>query len=140
MLRFLRHLVEMLLAMGVGMAVLGIGLMVVGEPPGYEGPLVTYGAMGVAMAVPMVAWMRYRGHSWSDGGQMTAAMLVPMFVLVIPVVLDVAPAWLAAEGTLMVLTHVAMVGGMVAYMLVRRDQYTQGHHRHSAPQPDSALG
>ncbi|SHN38452.1 hypothetical protein [Cryptosporangium aurantiacum] len=131
MLRFLRHLGEMLLAMFVGMAVLGIGLMVAGEPPGYDRPLVTYTAMGVAMAVPMVGWMRYRGHSWSEGGQMTAAMLVPMFVLVIPVALDVAPAWLADEGTLMVLTHVAMIGGMVAYMLVRRDQYTKAHH-HSA--------
>jgi hypothetical protein len=40
--------------------------------------LVRFGLMGVFMAAPMVAWMLYRGHSWRDGGEMTAAMLVPM--------------------------------------------------------------
>jgi len=34
--------------------------------------------MGAFMAAPMVAWMRFRSHSWRDGGELTAAMLVPM--------------------------------------------------------------
>ncbi len=84
-LHFTRHLLEMVVAMLAGMAVLGVAIWALGEPPGYSNLLVKYGLMGASMAVPMVAWMRHRGHSWSDGGEMTAAMLSPMFALVLPV-------------------------------------------------------
>ena len=129
---FTRHLLEMVLAMGVGMAVLGLALAVLGEPPGYAKLVLRYGLMGAFMSAPMVAWMRYRGHPWSDGLEMTAAMLAPMFALVIPVELGVAgyvPG--LSEHSLMILAHVAMIAGMVALMLYRRDRYTHGarHHR-----------
>jgi cytochrome bd-type quinol oxidase subunit 1 len=75
----------MVLAMMAGMAVLGVALAVLGEPPGYANLLLRYGLMGAFMAVPMVAWMSYRSHAWSDGLEMMAAMLAPMFALVIPV-------------------------------------------------------
>ena len=61
--RFARHLLEMVLAMMVGMGVFGLALVVLGEPPGYANLLVRYGLMGAFMAAPMVAWMRHRGHS-----------------------------------------------------------------------------
>ena len=118
--RFTRHLLEMVLAMMAGMAVLGVALEVLGEPPGYTNLLVRYGLMGAFMAAPMVAWMRHRGHSWSDGLEMTAAMLVPM----LPVELGVAgyvPG--LSEDSLMLLSHVAMIGGMVALMVYRWDRY-----------------
>ena len=120
--RFTRHLLEMVAAMMLGMAALSVLLAALGEPPGYASLLVEYGLMGVAMSVPMVAWMRHRGHSWSDGLQMTAAMLVPTFALVLPVELGVAVPGLS-EGSLMALSHVAMIGGMVALMLYRFDRY-----------------
>src|SRR5215207_8519779 len=41
--RFTRHLLEMVVAMFTGMAVLGVALGVLGEPPGYANPLVKYG-------------------------------------------------------------------------------------------------
>jgi peptidoglycan/LPS O-acetylase OafA/YrhL len=82
--RFTRHLLEMVVAMIAGMAVLGVAIGVLGEPPGYANPLVEYGLMGAFMSAPVVAWMRCRGHSWSDGLEMTAAMLVPMLALVLP--------------------------------------------------------
>jgi hypothetical protein len=122
--RFTRHLLEMVLAMMAGMAVLGVALMVLGEPPGYANLLVRYGLMGAFMAAPMVAWMLYRGHSWSDGLEMTAAMLVPMLAPVLPVELGVAgyvPG--LSEDSLMMLSHVAMIGGMVALMVYRWDRY-----------------
>ena len=123
--RFTRHLLEMVLAMMVGMGVFGLVLAVVGEPPGYANLLVRYGVMGVFMAAPMVAWMRYRGHSWRDGGEMTAAMLVPMFAVVMPFGLGVVEETSGQSGhALMMLAHVAMVGGMVALMIYRRDRYT----------------
>ncbi|MBI3966238.1 MAG: hypothetical protein HY329_11450 [Chloroflexi bacterium] len=88
--RFTRHLLEMAVAMLAGMMVLGVSLKVLGQPPSFDDLLVKYTAMGVFMSVPMVAWMRHRGHSWPDGLEMTAAMLVPMFALVLPVWLGVA--------------------------------------------------
>ncbi len=125
--RFARHLLEMVLAMMAGMAVLGVAIGVLGEPPGYANPLVEYGLMGASMVAPMVAWMRYRGHSWSDGLEMTVAMLAPMFALVLPVELGVAvPGF--SEGSLMMLSHVAMIGGMVVLMIYRFDRYAHGAH------------
>ena len=125
--RFARHLLEMIAAMMVGMMVLVTAVGTLGEPPGYSNPLVEYGFMGASMSGAMVAWMRFRGHAWWDGLEMTGAMLVPMFAVVIPF------GWGVAEGTssqsghvLMMLAHVAMVGGMVALMIFRRDRYTHG--------------
>jgi hypothetical protein len=125
--RFTRHLLEMVAAMMGGMAVLGVALAALGEPPGYANLFVRYGLMGAFMAAPMVAWMRYRGHSWSDGGEMTAAMLVPMLAPVVPVELGVAVPGLS-EGSLMVLSHVAKIGGMVALIIYRFERYAHGAH------------
>lgn len=124
---FTRHLLEMVVAMIAGMAVLGVAIGVLGEPPGYANPLVEYGLMGAFMSAPMVAWMRHRGHTWSDGLEMTVAMLVPMFALVLPVELGVAVPGLS-EGSLMVLSHVGMIGGMVVLMIYRWDRYAHGAH------------
>ena len=129
--RFARHLLEMVVAMIAGMAVLGVALAVLGEPPGYSNPLVEYGLMGASMAAPMVAWMRHRGHSWSDGLEMTVAMLAPMFALVLPAELGVAVPGLS-EGSLMTLSHVAMIGGMVVLMIYRFERYAHGAHGHRA--------
>jgi hypothetical protein len=114
----------MVLAMMLGMGVFGLALAVMGEPPGYANLLVRYGLMGAFMAAPMVGWMRFRGHSWRDGGEMTAAMLVPMVAPVLPVELGVAgyvPG--LSEDSLMMLSHVAMIGGMVALMVYRWNRY-----------------
>jgi hypothetical protein len=34
--------------------------------------------MGVSMTLPMVAWMRYRGHGWAPSSEMAASMMIPM--------------------------------------------------------------
>ena len=135
---FTRHLLEMVVAMVAGMAVLGLAIEVLGEPPGYANPLVEYGLMGVFMSAPMVAWMRHRGHLWSDGLEMTVAMLVPMFALVIPVELGVASyvPWLS-EHSLMLLSHVTMIAGMAVLMICRWDRYVHGAHAHHASRRDS---
>lgn len=110
-----------------GMAALGAALGALGEPPGYASPFVEYGLMGASMCAPMVAWMRYRGHSWSDGLEMTAAMLVPMLALVVAAELGAAgrvPG--PTDHSLVMLSHAAMVAGMVALMVCRRDRYAHG--------------
>lgn len=40
--------------------------------------LVVFG-MGVTMTVPMVGWMRYRGHGWPASAEMGASMFIPTF-------------------------------------------------------------
>jgi hypothetical protein len=129
--RFARHLLEMVVAMMAGMAVLGLALAVLGEPPGYANLFVRYGLMGAFMAAPMVGWMRYRGHSWNDGLEMTAAMLAPMFAPVVLVELGVAgyvPG--LSEQSLMMISHVGMIAGMVVLMLYRFDRYAHGAYGH----------
>jgi hypothetical protein len=128
-LRFTRHLLEMVVAMLAGMAVLGVAIWLLGEPPGYSNLLVKYSLMGASMAAPMVAWMRHRGHSWSDGGEMTVAMLGPMFALVLAVELGVVGL---TGHALMMLSHMAMIGGMVALMVYRWDRYAHGAHNRRA--------
>jgi hypothetical protein len=126
---FTRHLLEMVVAMMAGMMVLGVAVGILGEPSGEVNLLVEYGVMGVFMSAPMVAWMRYRGHTWSDGLEMTGAMLIPMFALVLPVELGVVEL---TGHSLMMLSHVAMIGGMVLLMLYRLDRYAHGAHGHRA--------
>ena len=126
---FTRHLGEMVIAMMVGMGLLGAAIGVLGKPPGYANPMIEFGLMGVAMAIPMVAWMRFRGHTWTDGLEMTAAMIVPMLALALPAALGLGGP---TGHSLMMLSHVAMIVGMVALMLYRRDRYTHGAHNHRA--------
>lgn len=124
---FARHFLEMVAAMAAGMAVLGVAVALLGEPPGYALPLVEHGLMGASMSAPMVLWMRYRGHSWSDGAEMTAAMLVPMLALVLPAELGALGNALGpTDHSLAMLSHAAMLAGMVALMVYRRDRYTHG--------------
>jgi hypothetical protein len=88
--RFARHLLEMVVAMMIGMGALGAALATLGEPTGYDNLFVQYGLMDVSLSLPMVAWMLYRSHSWSEGDEMTVAMFLPTFALVVPVRLDVS--------------------------------------------------
>ena len=125
--RYTRHLAEMVVAMLAGMAALGVAIAAVGELPGIDNPLVQYAWMGAFMSVPMVAWMRRMGHAWADDLEMTVAMLVPMFALVLPVELGIALPGLSAHA-LMILAHAAMILGMAALMVYRWDRYAGAAH------------
>src|SRR4051812_30356623 len=65
---FARHYGEMVLVMLVGMAVLALpaGRATSALWPGVDPADTTLmlGRMGVTMALPMVPWMRWRGHGW----------------------------------------------------------------------------
>jgi hypothetical protein len=124
---FTRHLLEMVVAMLAGMALLGAAIWALGEPPGFSNLLVEYALMGASMSASMLAWMRYRGHPWSDGTEMTMAMLVPTFALVLPIDLG----FVGMDGhSLMMLTHLAMIVGMAVLMLYRWDRYAHGAYGH----------
>lgn len=124
---FLQHYLEMVVAMILGMvvlgfllsAVLGLAGVEVGDWDDEQPELLLLG-MAFTMTVPMVAWMRHRGHGTRAAGEMTAAMFVPSFAAI--ALLQAG----AADDVhmLMLFEHVAMFAGMLAIMLLRRDEYT----------------
>jgi hypothetical protein len=129
---FVRHYVEMLLAMFLGMLVLGGPAMMALGAPGVssaelkaEAPALMLLGMGVTMTVPMVAWMRYRRHGWAPSNEMAASMLIPT----VAVIALLWAGFVADIGTLLTIEHVVMLPAMLAAMLLRRDEYT-GHMRH----------
>ena len=69
--------------------------------------------MAATMTVPMVGWMRYRGHGWRANTEMSASMLVPTFVAIALLEAGVVDD----IGVLLVVEHVAMLLGMLGVML-----------------------
>jgi hypothetical protein len=125
---FARHVGEMLLAMLLGMAVLGglaeLAFAVAGgslsdQPGSFQIML-----MGFNMTVPMVVWMSYRGHARAQNIEMAASMVVPTVAAAVL-------AWTAALGTGagMGLQHAAMIPAMLGVMLWRYDDYSRHNDR-----------
>jgi flagellar biosynthetic protein FliP len=80
------------------------------------------------MTVPMVAWMRHRGHGWPASLEMSASMFIPTFAVV-------GLLWsglVEGIGTLLMIEHVAMLPSMLVAMLLRREEYSGGAHGHTA--------
>ena len=127
---FARHYVEMLVAMLVGMVVLGTPATFALGAAGMsmselhnDFPALMLFAMAVAMTVPMVAWMRYRGHGWAASAEMSASMLIPALA-------TIALLWgglVEDIGALMLIEHVAMLPSMFVAMLLRRQEYSAAH-------------
>jgi hypothetical protein len=135
--RFTWHFVEMVIAMSAGMA-LGLlwGLLL--DPFGIElreHPAPHAIVMATDMAIGMGLWMRIRGHDLRMIGEMSAAMYVPFVVLLVPYELG----YLSGDG-LMVVAHVIMLPAMLVAMLLRREEYSGGHHRLRAPRTVSRAG
>jgi hypothetical protein len=82
--------------------------------------------MAVVMTVPMVAWMRHRGHGWRPSAEMAASMFLPTFAVIALMASGAIDFW-----TAMGIEHAAMLPSMLVAMLLRRDEYT-GHHGHGA--------
>jgi hypothetical protein len=128
---FIRHYVEMVIVMFAGMIVLGLpgeaALHAIGSGTSElreTAPATVFLGMATTMTVPMVAWMRYRGHHWQPTLEMAASMVIPTLVAI-----ALLAANLAGFDALMGLEHVAMLLGMLVAMLLRVDEYA-GHHPH----------
>jgi hypothetical protein len=128
---FIRHYLEMLAAMFLGMgvlfapALLALGAAGVSSDELHDdAPALMLLGMGITMTVPMVAWMRHRGHGWRASNEMAASMVIPTAG-----VIALLGAGLVADfGTLMTLEHVVMFPAMLVAMLLRREEYTHGVH------------
>jgi hypothetical protein len=122
--RFALHYLEMVAVMVAGMVVLGAATGMVVEVE-RTGPMLV--EMCATMTLPMVAWMRYRGHGPLPCLEMAASMILPTLAA-----LALLGAGLVEDGgVLMVLEHGVMLPSMLVAMLLRRDEYSC-HHAHRA--------
>src|SRR3954454_20899291 len=134
-LTFIRHYVEMVVVMFAGMIVLGLpgeaALHAMGTGTSelrQDAPALVFLGMAATMKLPMVAWMRYRGHTWQPALEMAASMTIPTLAAI-----ALLAAGVLRFTALMGLEHVAMLLGMLIAMLVRIDEYTShAHHGHEA--------
>jgi hypothetical protein len=128
--RFLRHYLEMVVAMFAGMFVLGgAAVVLLGLDTGAlydDTPELALTGMAATMTIPMVAWMRHRGHGWRSSWEMTASMFVPTFLAIGLMSAGVLEDGHAAMG----IQHVIMFPAMLGAMLLRLDEYT-GHAAHA---------
>ncbi len=132
--QFTRHYLEMLAAMVVGMVALGIPaeglLQLAGSSTSAlktDAPAVVFLGMALTMTVPMVALMRYRGHSWRPCWEMAASMILPTFGVIGAMATGVSDDF----GALMMIEHVVMLPAMLLAMLLRYDEYAGCHHGHA---------
>jgi flagellar biosynthetic protein FliP len=130
-----RHFFEMVLAMLVGMAILGPVAMLICTGLGHSGFLsdhagVRAAVMATNMTIGMAVWMRHRGHGWGAIAEMGSAMFVPLAVLI-------GPYWagLLSGDALVAAMHVLMLPAMAIAMLYRRDEYAQDHRAHRGTSP-----
>lgn len=121
---FWRHFAEMLVAMYLGMALGGLisgfvlgafDLTIRDVRLDYPETFMLY--MATVMTVPMVAWMRHRGHTWRLSWEMTAAMVIPGVALL-------CLYWMGVTtGPACSLYCAAMVPAMLLAMVFRRNEY-----------------
>lgn len=118
---FWRHFAEMIVAMSIGMVVgLAVFLTAIGmtfDEALVRRPTAILIVVAVSMTVPMIAWMRHRGHGWRSCSEMAAAMLVPVIPFLCLVWFDVTAS--AQCGGYCALS----VAAMLALMLYRRREY-----------------
>ena len=129
--RFLLHFGEMVVAMYLGMMLLDMPSGMVISALGFSNsdPVTSALVMTVTMTVPMVLWMRVRGHTWERSGEMGAAMVIPSLVIVALAIAGVI-ARQGLAGTVMN----PMIPAMLALMLYRRSEYAHcGTHRSDPP-------
>jgi hypothetical protein len=122
--RFIRHYIEMVVVMILGMFALGAPANAVVPTSGRPGLMLA--EMAVTMTLPMVAWMRFRGHSWRPCNEMAASMLLPAA----GAIALLGAGLVTGAGMLMVVEHAAMLTSMLIAMLLRREEYTS-HDRHT---------
>lgn len=70
------------------------------------------------MTLPMVAWMRHRGHAWRASGEMASAMVVLALAL-----LALFWAGIISDDVVLPLEMALMVPTMFGVMALRFDEY-----------------
>jgi hypothetical protein len=116
----------MVLAMFLGMAILGLPVDWLMSAAGADSDAFMFLGMATTMTVPMVGWMMYRGHGRRANAEMAASMFVPTFA----VIGLLTTGLLTDIGALMLAEHVVMLLAMAGVMLLRPQEYLH-HHGHA---------
>lgn len=135
--QLIRHYLEMVAAMLLGMFVLGgaavLALSAFGVDANQlndDSPAVMLLLMATTMTIPMVGWMMHRGHGWRANIEMSAAMFLPTFAVIGLLWADMV----TDLDTLMIVEHIAMLIAMAAVIIARPGEYAaHGHHDEAAP-------
>jgi hypothetical protein len=110
----------MVLAMVAGMVVLGAPIGAIAG----DGKTLILLNMGFSMTVPMVAWMRVRGHGWRVTLEMASSMVLPTVAAV-----ALFSAGIVGDfGAVILGEHVVMLAAMAVAMLLRPSEYLHHHH------------
>jgi hypothetical protein len=135
-LRFVWHFLEMTIVMTVGMALAATIFMValniaLGDPIEWEDALIEYPVsallvVAAGMSLPMIPWMRLRGHGRDRAYEMAVVMAVPAIPLIGLAMIGLVDG--AQCGLYCLIAFVAMLG----IMLYRRGEYQEGHGRHNS--------
>src|SRR6476620_5479419 len=126
--RFLTAYVEMTIAMVVGMGLFG-ALWDAVWPGLTSRPAAMALTMAFDMTFGMAAWMWVRGHGRRHIAEMSAVMVLPFVVLLVPYWLD-----FLSGGDLMTWGHAGMYALMAAYLA-----WNTHTHDANAPHPADAL-
>ena len=129
---FARHFAEMIVVMLLGMGVLeglaAVAFAVAGSSLTDQPAALRVTLMGLSMTVPMVFWMRHRGHAAARNLEMAASMLVPSAIAA-----ALAAASVLSAGAALAVQHALMVPAMLGVMLWRYEEYARPH---AAPRGD----
>lgn len=128
--RFVLHFFEMVGVMMLGMMVLGglfgaLHQLILGSDyaNAWKDHVVLASlSMAVNMTLPMVLWMHYRGHSWERGGEMAAAMNLPLMPLLVLYAFG-----LMSTGGVLCSQMMLMLPAMLGAMLYRKEEYSARH-------------
>jgi hypothetical protein len=121
---FVRHYLEMCIAMCVGIAIGDVIYVAVAGAAGFADPfgqlpVLSLVVVTFSMTAPMVAWMRFRGMDWWLVNEMTASMVVLAILILAGGLLGLVPM-----GELARVEHLLMMPAMLVPMLLRVDEYT----------------
>ena len=120
--KLVRHYLEMVVAMAVGMVALHpvwdlvLGALGAGAVLDRTEPMAM--VMATNMTIGMTLVMRWRRHGWRACAEMAAAMYLPFVVLFVPLWAGVLSA-----GGLMLWGHVLMLVAMAGAMAIRPSEY-----------------
>jgi hypothetical protein len=128
---FLLHYVEMCLAMCIGGISLNVlffwGAAQLGYPDLFEQyPELSLLLIGVNLALPMMAWMRFRGHEWRPTLEMASTSVILALVLI-----GVSGLGFLSTSSMFEWLRALACPVMLVPMLLRLDLYTGHHAGHS---------
>ena len=128
---FALHYVEMCLAMCIGGISLNYLFFTGAAQLGYTNLLERYPEfsilmIGILLAIPMAAWMRFRGHDWRSNLEMSSTSIILAIVLI-------GAYWLGALSQSGMLEWIKALACpvMLIPMLLRLDLYTGSHASHA---------